>query len=526
MLEGGTVMYAIRKERRLSRLFNFNLRRIHKYLVIPLALPLLGVSMAAAPARAPGITLIYATAETAASASVIWNTSAASDSLLQYSTSNPVPANAPQVYVPTQVTYHEIPLAGLSPGTQYFYKVTSCNKRGCATSTGSFETSPNCPDVVPPVSGNWQKAISPNVSGANAVTNELLGIAAISANDVWSVGWAQDPQGPQYVKRTLIEHFDGSTWNIVQSPNPLTSIQSVLYSVSGKSANDVWAVGSSHNGRLPSRTLITHWDGTQWSIVSSPSPDTQFNELRGVAALSANDVWAVGYRGGTKTDTPIETLIMHWDGARWSQAPSPNIPSGANQLFGITAIAANDIWAVGIAGGSPLTMHWNGTAWNIVPVRRDSGLSSEKLNAVSGVAGNEIWAVGDGKGIFSNQTFATIRHWDGTRWSDKVCRAASGSNPPEGYEGGGPDSYFTGVAAAASNDVWVVGVRGSGPIILHWDGQAWTTVAHPRAFPNAAVLRAVTTLSGGSAWSAGIEVEVSPSGSVTPQRTLVNRYSP
>ena len=294
-----------------------------------------------------------------------------------------------------------------------------------------------------------------------------------------------------------------------------------------KSANDVWAVGSSHNGSLPSRTLIEHWDGIQWSIVPSPSPDTQFNELRAVAALSANDVWAVGYRGGTKSETPIETFILHWDGSRWSQVPSPNIAGGANQLFGITAISADDIWAVGTAAGAPLAMRWNGSAWSVVPVQRNSGLSTEKLTAVSGTAGNDIWAVGDGKGIFTNQTFATIRHWDGARWTEKVCRAASGSNPPEGYEGGGPDAYFTGVAAAASNDVWAVGVSGSGPMILHWDGQAWTTVTHPRAFPNSATLRAVTASSGGGAWSVGIEIEVSPSGSVTPERTLNSiRYTP
>lgn len=514
------------RERRISKLFAFRFRSIHKYLVIPLALPLLGISLSAAPTRAPKVTLVYATAETATSASVIWNTNTASDSLLQYSTSNPVPANATQLYVATAVTLHEFSLAGLTPGTLYFYKVTSCNKRGCVSATGNFETLPSCPDVVPPVSGNWQKAISPNVSGATAVNNELLGITAISANDVWTVGWAQDPQGPSYVKRTLIEHFDGSTWNIVQSPNPLTDINSVLRSVSGKSANDVWAVGASHNGRLPSRTLIEHWDGTQWSIVASPSPDTQLNELHGVAVVSANDIWAVGYRGGTNNETPLETFILHWDGTRWIQVPSPNISGVANQLFGVTAIAANDIWAVGFAGGAPLAMRWNGSVWNIVPVDRDSGLSSEKLTAVSGTAANDVWAVGDGKGIFSTQTFATIRHWDGARWSAKVCYAASGSNPPDGYEGGRPDAYFTGVAAAASNDVWAVGVRGSGPMILHWDGQAWTTVTHPRAFPNAATLRAVTTSSGGSAWSVGIEIEVSPSGSVTPERTLVNKYIP
>lgn len=514
----------IGKRNCLPRVLTFSLRNFHKCIAVILALSLMGVSMSAAPAKTPRITLVYATAETSMSAEVIWNTSTASDSLLQYSTSSPVPAQAPQVYSANQVTTHEIPLAGLTPGTVYFYRVTSCSKRGCATASGSFETFSSCPDVVPNISGSWQQVSSPNISATN--NNQLLGVDAVSDNDVWAVGWAQDPSGPQYVKRTLIQHFDGGSWSIVESPNPRSDVNSQLHSVSAASANDVWAVGSSHNGSLPSRTLIQHWDGAQWSIVPSPSPDSQFNELRSVAALSVNDVWAVGYRGGTKSGTPIETFILHWDGASWHQTPSPNISGGANQLFGITAIAANDIWAVGVAGGAPLAMRWNGSAWSVVSVQRNGGLGTEKLTAVSGTAGNDIWAVGDGKGIFTNQTFATIRHWDGARWTEKVCRAASGSNPPEGYEGGGPDAYFTGVAAAASNDVWAVGVRGSGPMIIHWDGQAWTTVTHPRAFPNSATLRAVTTSSRGSAWSVGIEIEVSPSGSVTPERTLVNKYTP
>ena len=270
----------------------------------------------------------------------------------------------------TQVTYHDIPLSGLTPGTLYFYRVTSCSKKGCATATGSFETFPSCPDVVPPVSGNWQKVSSPNVTGATSVNNELLGVAAVSENDVWAVGWAQDPNGPPYVKRTLIQHFNGSTWNIVQSPNPSNDITKSYCIPFPRNPQMTFGLsGLLTMGAFQARTLIQHWDGTQWSIVPSPSPDTQLNELRGVAALSANDVWAVGYRGGTQNETPLETLILHWDGTRWRQVPSPNVPVGANQLSGITAISANDIWAVGSAGGAPLTMHWNGNAWSVVPVR-------------------------------------------------------------------------------------------------------------------------------------------------------------
>ena len=372
---------------------------------------------------------------------------------------------------------------------------------------------------MPPVSGAWQKDVSANVTG---VTNELQGITAVSPQNVWAVGWAGDPNGPPYVKHTLIQRFNGTAWRIVPSPNVPNHTLNELHSVSAASANDVWAVGGSHDGTLPSRTLTQHWDGTKWTIVPSPNFANQLNELRGVAAISADDVWAVGYTSGTETEGPIDTLVLHWDGVSWTRVPSPNITGAANQLLGIAAISPNDIWAVGYAGGAPLSMHWNGSAWSLVPVQGDAGGSGDWLTAVSGAASNDVWAVGIGRGFFSNRAFATIRHWDGVYWTQKVCRAASSSNPPPDYEGGGPDAYFTGISAAAANDVRAVGVSGSGPMILHWDGSAWTTVTHPRAFPNSAALRGVATLSDGSAWSAGVDIEAN-TGRV---RTLIDRYIP
>src|SRR5688572_14422566 len=194
------------KKNFVPQALTFSLKDFHKPIALLAALVLFGPSVLSAPAKAPKITLVYATAETSTSAAVVWNTNTASDSLLQYSTSSPIPGNAPQVYVATPVTLHNIPVAGLTPGALYFYKVTSCTKRGCVTATGSFETFPVCPDVVPPVSGSWQKVSSPNISGPTLLNNELMGVAAVSDRSVWAVGWAQDPD-PSYVKRTLIQHF-------------------------------------------------------------------------------------------------------------------------------------------------------------------------------------------------------------------------------------------------------------------------------------------------------------------------------
>src|SRR6476620_7212745 len=51
-----------------------------------------------------------------------------------------------------------------------------------------------------------------------------------------------------------------------------------------------------------------------WAIV--PSPDHKFEtQLYGVSAVSANDVWAVGRFHGPSNNG---TLIEHWDGTKWS----------------------------------------------------------------------------------------------------------------------------------------------------------------------------------------------------------------
>jgi hypothetical protein len=56
-------------------------------------------------------------------------------------------------------------------------------------------------------------------------------------------------------------------------------------------------------------TLITHWDGSLWSIVSSPNrTGFQYNFLNAITCVSANDCWAAG-----TSDTPNAiTLVEHY----------------------------------------------------------------------------------------------------------------------------------------------------------------------------------------------------------------------
>ena len=298
---------------------------------------------------------------------------------------------------------------------------------------------------------NWSVVHSPNIG---MYDNELYGVAAVSANDVWAVGRYYNFKGADY--QTLTEHWNGTKWTIVPSLN-ISTIGESLYGVAVDSTSDVWAVGYSYNkgNGYPNQTLIEHWNGTSWSVVPSINP-SQYNELYGVVAVSASDVWAVGYYVYPNNQGP--TLIEHWNGTSWSVVPSPNA-STYNYLFGLTAISASDIWAVGFDQSSnswqTLIEQWNGTSWSVVPSPNPS-TSSNSLYGVAAVSANDVWAVGnyqDSNGI--DQTL--IEQWNGTSWSDVPSPNVSTYNN---------DLY--GVATVSANDAWAVGQNDAGTLTEHY----------------------------------------------------------
>jgi len=193
----------------------------------------------------------------------------------------------------------------------------------------------------------WAVVASPAASTQNTL---LLGVTAISAGDVWAVGDFQNASG---VFQTLTEHWNGTAWSIVASPSGVGP-EAELLGVAAVSTSDVWAVGDSG-----SNTLIERWNGTSWAVVASPSPSgTLFNTLAGAAVVSANDIWAVG-QSQNSSGIPA-TLIEQWNGTSWSIVTSP-APGSASLLNGASADpASGQAWAVGnfrpAGGGATQTL--------------------------------------------------------------------------------------------------------------------------------------------------------------------------
>ena len=173
------------------------------------------------------------------------------------------------------------------------------------------------------------------VPSPNAGTNDnyLNGVAAISATDVWAVGYYINGTG---VNQTLVEHWNGSAWSVVPSPNVGTTYDNYLKGVAAVSATNVWAVGYYYNGTVY-QTLMEHWNGSAWSVVSSPNAGTSYdNYLTGVGAVSSTDVWAVGsYFNFSQQQTLVERYNPCSSTATPTRSPTgtptrtstPNAPS-------------------------------------------------------------------------------------------------------------------------------------------------------------------------------------------------------
>ena len=168
--------------------------------------------------------------------------------------------------------------------------------------------------------------------------------------------------------QTLIEEWNGTSWSIATSPNTSTTQSNELNSVSCTSASFCMAAGY-YDGTYY-QTLIEEWDGTSWSIATSPNTSTaQNNYLYGVSCVSASDCVAVGYY--INTGSYDQTLIEQYSGTSWSIVTSPNTSTAQNNyLSGVSCTSASFCMATGyyVTSGYDQTLieEWNGTAWSIV----------------------------------------------------------------------------------------------------------------------------------------------------------------
>ncbi|MFE2378977.1 hypothetical protein [Streptomyces sp. NPDC059398] len=292
---------------------------------------------------------------------------------------------------------------------------------------------------------------------------ELRGVAARGPADAWAVGYRESGSG---VDVPVAERFDGRAWRATSVPGHAGAGQ--LDAVVPLSARDVWAVGTWNDARAAQdRPLAVHFDGRVWHTVPLPAgPANRSAYPSGLAALGPDDLWAVGATAEDRIGTP-RPLAYHWDGHRWSSVPTP-ATGGDALLQGAASDGAGGVWAVGVAydaqgAGRPLTEHWDGAAWRIVGAPHTPG-RGESLAAVTAVGPDDVWAVGAG-GPADGATHPLILHWDGRAWTSVAAPQT--------------DASLHAVSADAHGRLWAVGEQQgvtTPAFILRRDGGAWHSV--------------------------------------------------
>ena len=208
----------------------------------------------------------------------------------------------------------------------------------------------------------------------------LLSVWGASADDVWAVGGQVEAVGEAGVG--LLMHSDGTVW----TPQTLPDGTPLLNWVHG-AGGETWLVGNAGS------TLRS--DGSGFAAVESPTEVP----LWGVFVVGPGDSWAVG---GDAFDSDGTGVILHWDGATWTDMPMPALDRSSAALFKVWAAAANDVWAVGDAG---VIIHYDGAAWSQVP----SGTGND-LISLWGTGADDIVAVG-------GRSIGTVARWDGAAWT-------------------------------------------------------------------------------------------------------------
>lgn len=336
--------------------------------------------------------------------------------------------------------------------------------------------------------GAWNIIPNPSISSGNAV---LHGVTAINTSSAWTVGYSLDSQGHD---QTLIEHWDGTSWNVVSSPNPGAG-GNILYGAVAISASNVWAVGTYWDAS-GNQALIERWNGKSWTAISNTNAGPGANLIAITRVPGTNQLWAVGFY---QNNGNLQTLIEHWDGISWSVASTP-IPG---TLRGITANSTSDVWAVGIGGdGTPsfqtLIEHWDGTSWSVIS---NPNVGPSGLFGVARVPGtSKIWTVGFYEATPSNNHQTLTEMWDGTKWNVVANPSISGSLT---------DGLSSVVVMGAKN-IWAVGsytdASNDGQTLTeHWNGKSWNVVSSPNAGSSSSALLAVTRIPGTSQlWAIGI----------------------
>jgi subtilisin family serine protease len=307
----------------------------------------------------------------------------------------------------------------------------SCAAGGSCMAVGSLVNSAGA--TVPAAEkwngAAWALATPPAPAGS---PSELKGVSCATTTACMAVGYKQVSGAAQ----PLATQWNGSAW-AETSPAPAgpAGYRSYFTDVACTAANSCEAVGYSvpTSGAEIIKTLVSHWNGSTWAIKASANPNTpggepsqEDNKLEGVSCASATVCVAVGahYRsfGEEQINSP---LIERLSGAEWvnqEAAPVSGVPNA--WLNGVSCPTTTWCMAVGSKAYSPtgpflpLTERWTGSAW----VNNSPGVEANGAGQLTGVS---CTSPGACRTVSTN---SRAMHFEGLYWKTEAPQAPANSD--------------------------------------------------------------------------------------------------
>lgn len=285
--------------------------------------------------------------------------------------------------------------------------------------------------------------------------------------DAWTVGEYTIPVLGGSETRTLVQHWDGSAWTIMNSPNPSACAgctYATFEAVEVIAPDNIIAAGGKrmpgNDGFMGTQIFVARYNGSSWTVVNTPlTTGGNGSRIEDIVYISDSEIWLIGDQVGVfpQGGASYRALAMKWDGGSnfvVTTTPFPGVGTPGFGLMAASAVSSNDIWAVGggsdgdYLGNNSYIIHWNGSSWTHVPGPHPG--TYNRLYDVLAIASDDVWAVGDyfqaGEGYYS-----LFLHWDGSTWTQVES------------PGGGRK-----LIAFASDNVYCGGYG-----IVRWNGESW-----------------------------------------------------
>jgi hypothetical protein len=358
----------------------------------------------------------------------------------------------------------------------------SCPSANACTTVGTF--SPQAGTLVTLAERwdgtNWAIQSTPNPNGATI--SDPTAVSCASAAACTAVGTFRNSTGGQ---ATLAEGWHGTSWTIESVPNPSGGNTSQLNGVSCTATSECVSAGSHTTSAGTQLTLAEGWDGSSWTINATPNP-------LGLRRASLNDVWCPAQSACTAvgsyytSDTTVQTLAAAWNGTAWILTTPPN-PTGENydQLRGVSCTSTSACTAVGYftnTAGTQLTLaeRWNGTTWAVQSTPNPAGIYGANLSDLSCTAAGPCTGVGHWTYRYIDplrrvhfKYYMLAEGWNGTAWALET--------PPN--PNGATNSQLYGVSCTSSVACTAVGysAASAGPqaIVERWTGSSWVVQSTP-----------------------------------------------